>query len=97
MLAEDVKVDFAGFEPSYDVRSALDILLSEIHLKSPHQSLMEATFTLTNGIFEGVLKITSQAQNFVAKGADSQVADMGQKLMENVISQLDKWKSLRFE
>lgn len=97
MLAEDVRIKFAGFEPSHDVRSALDILLSEIYHRSPSQSFLSATFTLTNGIFEGVLKITSTAEDFVAKAADTQVAEMGQKLMTNVIDQLDKWKLVRFE
>jgi hypothetical protein len=32
MLSEDIKIRFSGFEPSYDVKSALDILLSELHL-----------------------------------------------------------------
>jgi hypothetical protein len=97
MLSEDVKVGFSGFEPSYDVRSMLDILLSEIYHRSPHQSFMEATFTLTNGIFEGAINITSQAGDFVAKAADPLVADMGQKLIANTLGQLNAWKSLRFE
>lgn len=97
MLSEDVKIKFAGFEPSHDVRSSLDILLSEIHRRSPSQSFLSATFTLTNGIFEGVVAITSSAENFVAKATDIHVVDMGQKLVKNVIGQLDKWKSLRFE
>lgn len=97
MLSEDVKIDFAGFEPSYDVRSTLDILLSDLYRLSPHQSFMEATFTLTNGIYEGAINITSKAGDFVAKATDSQVTDMSQKLIKNAIGQLNAWKSLRFE
>lgn len=97
MLAEEVKVKFLGFEPSYDVRSGVDILLNQLHLKSPSQSFLSAKFTMTNGIFEGVIKITSSAGNFVAKATDTHITNLGHQLMDKVISQLDKWKSLRFE
>ena len=53
MLSEDVKLKFRGFEPTHDVRSMIDILLQELHLKSPSRSFMKATFTLANGVFEG--------------------------------------------
>ena len=97
MLAEDVKIDFSGFEPSQDVRSRLYFLLNQLHLKSPSKSLMQVTVTLTNGIFEGVVKITSSAENFVAKAADVGMNEMGHKLFDKAIAQLDKWKSLRFD
>lgn len=95
MLSEDVKIRFAGFEPTHDVKSALDILLNELHLKSPHQSFLSATFTLTNGLIEGVIDITSKAGNFVAKASDVHMSDVGNKLMTKLGEQLDKWKSLR--
>jgi len=97
MLAEDVQIDFRGFEPSHDVRSRLDILLSQLHLKSPSRSFLSVTFTATNGIFEGVIKITSSAENFVVKATDKTINSLGHQLMDKVITQLDKWKSLRFE
>ena len=95
MLSEDVKIRFKGFEPTHDVKSALDILLSELHLKSPHQSFMNVTFTLTNGLIEGVIGITSKTQSFAAKVTDVHVSDVGHKLVEKLSEQLDKWKSLR--
>lgn len=97
MLAEDVKIDFDGFEPSHDVRSKLYFVLNQLHLKSPSQSLMQVTVTLTNGIYQGVVKITSSAENFVTKAADVTVNDLGGKLLEKTLTQLDKWKSLRFD
>ena len=97
MLAEDVKVKFLGFEPTHEVRSRLDILLNQLHMKSPSRSFLSATFTLTNGIFEGVIKISSTAGNFVAKATDAHFTNLGHELMDKVVSQLDKWKSLRFE
>jgi hypothetical protein len=97
MLSEDVRIDFTGFEPSYDVRSMLDILLSEIYHRSPNQSFLQATFSLTNGIFEGAINITSKAGKFVANATDADVTDMGEKLIKNTIGQLNAWKSLRFE
>ena len=97
MLAEDVRIRFLGFEPSHDVRSKVDILLNQLHLKSPSQSFLSATFTLTNGLFEGVIKITSSAENFMAKATDVHITGLGHQLMDKVITQLDKWKSLRFE
>jgi hypothetical protein len=97
MLAEDVKVLFSGFEPTHDMRAKLDLLLNQLHLKSPSQSFLSVTVTLTNGLFEGVIKVTSTAENFVAKATDVQVGELGHKLCDKLISQLDKWKSLRFE
>jgi hypothetical protein len=97
MLSEDVIIDFSGFEPSQDMRSRLYFVLNQLHLKSPSKSLMHVTFTLTNGIIEGVVKITSVAENFVAKAADRHVVDVGHKLFDKALAQLDKWKSLRFE
>ncbi|NJM09564.1 MAG: hypothetical protein HC883_01290 [Bdellovibrionaceae bacterium] len=95
MLSEDVKIKFSGFEPSHDVRSSLYYLLNRLHLKSPHQSFLSATFTLTNGIIEGVIKISSGTGNFVAKASDVQMSQVGEKLMDKIGGQLDKWKSLR--
>ncbi len=97
MLAEDVKVRFAGFEPSQDVRSALYFMLNKLHLKSPSKSFLSVTFTLTNGIFEGVIKVTSTAENFVAKATDAHITGLSNKLSEKLLGQMDKWKSLRFE
>lgn len=95
MLAEDVKIKFSGFEPSHDMRSSLYFLLNRLHLKSPHQSFLSATFTLTNGIIEGVIKISSGAEEFMAKATDVHMSDVGEKLMDKITTQLDKWKSLR--
>jgi hypothetical protein len=95
MLAEDVKIKFSGFEPTHDARRALYFVLNQLHLKSPSQSLMDATFTLTNGIFEGVIKVTSTAEEFVVKATDAKIADVGHKLFDKLGAQLEKWKSLR--
>lgn len=95
MISEDVKIKFSGFEPSQDVRSSVYYLLNRLYLKSPHQSLMSATFTLTNGLIEGVIKISAGAENFVAKAADVHIQEVGEKLMDKIGTQLDKWKSLR--
>jgi hypothetical protein len=95
MLSEDVKIKFSGFEPSHDVRSSVYYILNRLHLKSPHQSLMSATFTLTNGIIEGVIKISSGAENFVGKATGVHVTEVGDKLLDKISTQLDKWKSLR--
>lgn len=95
MLSEDVKIKFRGFEPTHDVRSALDILLNQLHLKAPSKSFLSASFTLTNGVIEGVIKITSTAENFVAKATDVHVGEVSNKLFAKLGSQLEKWKALR--
>ena len=95
MLSEDVKIKFKGFEPSQEVRSSVYYLLNRLHLKSPHQSLMSATFTLTNGILEGVVKISAGAESFVDKATGIHIGEVGDKLMDKISTQLDKWKSLR--
>jgi hypothetical protein len=97
MLTEDVKIRYSNFEPTQDVRSALYYILNKLHLKAPSRSLLSVTFTLTNGIFEGVIKVTSTAENFVAKATDVHVTELGQKLSDKLLSQMDKWKSLRFD
>lgn len=97
MLAEDVKIRFKGFEPTLDMRHNLYFLLNTLYNKSPNKSLLQATFTLTNGIFEGVIKITSNAENFVAKATDVQVTELSQKLVEKLGIQIERWKSLRFD
>jgi hypothetical protein len=97
MLAEDVKLKFKGFEPSTDVRSTIDILLNELHLKAPSQSFLSATFTLTNGIFEGVIKITSTAENFAVKAADATVNGLRHQLFDKLGAQLKEWKKVRFD
>lgn len=97
MLSEDVKIDFSGFEPTQDVRKALYFILNKLHLKAPSQSFLSVTFTLTHGIYEGVIKVTSSAENFVAKATDVHITALGSKLSEKLVGQLDKWKSLRFD
>lgn len=96
MLSEDVKIRFSGFEPSQELRKSVYYVLNQLHLKSPSRSLMTATFTLTNGVIEGVIKITSTAENFVANATDVHLNEVGHKLFEKIGSQLEKWKSLRF-
>ena len=95
MLSEDVKIKFRGFEPTHDVRSALDILLNQLHLKATSKSFLSASFTLTNGVIEGVIKITSTAENFVAKATDVHVGEVSNKLFAKLGSQLEIWKALR--
>ncbi len=97
MLAEDVKLKFRGFEPTHDVRSMIYILLNELHLKSPSQSFLSATFTMTNGLFEGVIKITSSAENFMAKASDATIGGLRHQLFDKVGGQIREWKKIRFD
>jgi hypothetical protein len=96
MLTEDFKVKFLGFEPSHDVRWMVDILMTELHLKSPNKAFLSATFTLTEGIFEGVIKIRSAAGNFVAKAAGEHLPEIRQQLFSTLGSQLRDWKKRRW-
>lgn len=95
MLSEEVTIRFSGFEPTQEVRRALYFVLNQLHLKSPSQSLMTCTFTLTNGIFEGVVAVTSTAENFVAKASDVSLHTLGDKLLSKLTGQLEDWKALR--
>ncbi len=97
MLSEDVKVMFTGFEPNEDVRSKLYYFLNRLYFKSPSQSFLQATFTFTNGLFEGVINITSSAENFVVKASDVHLSQLTEKLFEKVGEKLEDWKSLRFD
>jgi hypothetical protein len=97
VLAENVKIQFSGFEPTEDNRASLYYLLNRLHLISPSQSFLTASFTLTNGIFEGAVQITSTAGDFVAASSDSQIAILGSKLFDKIGLQLTKWKSMRFQ
>src|SRR4051812_45950009 len=97
MHTEEVKVDFAGFEPTYDVRSRLYYLINKLNFKTPSQSIMSATFTLTNGLFEGVIKVTSTAENIVVKATDVHLAELSHKLFDKVGEKLEKWRALRFD
>ena len=96
MLAEDVRILFAGFEPTADLRAGLSILLDQLYLKAPSRSFMSVTLTLTGGIFEGVLAVTSSAGDFVARATDHGAAELASKLGDGVTAQIDRWKSLRF-
>lgn len=95
MLSEDVKIKFKGFEPTHEARKALYFVLNQLHLKSPSQSFLDATFTLTNGIFEGVIKVSSVAEEFVVKASDTKITDVGNKLFDKLGQKLETWKSLR--
>src|SRR5262245_12289971 len=97
MSNEEVKVAFTGFEPSYDVRSSLYYVINKLNLKTPSQSIMSATFTLTNGLFEGVIKVTSTAEDIVVKATDVHLVELSQKLFDKVGEKLEKWRSLRFD
>lgn len=95
MLNEDFSLKFKGFEPTEELKRLVDTLLRETHLKSPSQSFVKATITLTNGLFEGVIDITSTAGRFVAKAVDTDVRDVGAKMFEGIRNELDRWKSRR--
>jgi hypothetical protein len=97
MLAEDFKIKFRGFEPTHDVRSMINVLLNELHLKSPSQSFLSATFTMTNGLFEGVIKVSSTAENFVVNAADATLNGLRHQLFDKLGNQLKEWKKLRFD
>lgn len=96
-MSDEVQVCFSGFEPSRELRSNLYYKINRLHLKSPSQSILSATFTLTNGLFEGVIKITSTAENFVVKATDVHMGELGQKLFDRVVEKLEAWRSLRFD
>ena len=95
MLSEEVEVKFAGFEPSHEARKALYFVLNQLHLKSPSQSLLTATFTLTNGVIDGMIKVTSTAEEFVVRASDATIGEVGSKLFDKLGEKLEKWKSLR--
>lgn len=96
-MVNEVKMLFSGFEPSHDVRSSLYYLVNKMNLKTPSQSIMSATFTLTNGLFEGVIKISSTAEHIVIKATDVQLPALSQKLIDKVGEKLEKWRALRFD
>lgn len=96
-MTDEVKVCFSGFEPSTDDRSDLYYKINRLHLKSPSQSILSATFTLTNGIIEGVIKITSTAENFVVKATDVNIGELSTKLFDRVIEKLENWRTQRFD
>lgn len=96
-MTEEVKMLFSGFEPSHDMRSSLYYVINKLNLKTPSQSIMSATFTLTNGLFEGVIKISSTAENIVVKATDVQLVELSQKLIEKVGEKLENWRTLRFD
>jgi hypothetical protein len=96
MLAEDCTVEFDGFEPSSEARSALDILLEKLYRKSPSQAFMKATFTMTGGLIEGVINITSTAGEFVVKATDKKLKHVSEKLIDGLSTQFEKWRSIRF-
>jgi hypothetical protein len=95
MLAEDFRLKFKGFEPTEEIKKGIDALLREIHLKSPSQSFLKATFTFTEGLFEGVIDITSSAGRFVSRAADTDIRDVGSKVFSGIRGELDRWKSRR--
>lgn len=95
MLSEDFSLKYSGFEPTEELKKWIDTLLRETHLKSPSQSFLKATFTFTEGLFEGVIDITSSAGRFVAKAADTDLRDAGSKLFDGIRNELDRWKSRR--
>jgi hypothetical protein len=95
MLNEDFSLEFLGFTPTEELRKMIDILLGETYLQSPSQSFLKATFTLTGGLFEGVIDITSSAGHFIAKATDSNLAEAGTKLFNKIAAELDEWKSGR--
>lgn len=95
MLAEDFCLKFKGFEPTEEIKKKIDALLRETHLKSPSQSFLKATFTFTEGLFEGVIDITSSAGRFVARAADTDIRDVGSKVFGGIRGELDRWKSRR--
>ncbi len=97
MTTEEVKVSYTGFEPTSEIRSSLYYIINKLNLKTPSQSIMAATFTLTNGLFEGVIKISSTAENIVVKATDVQLVELSNKLFDKVGEKLEKWRSLRFD
>jgi hypothetical protein len=52
---------------------------------------------MINGLFEGVVKVISTAENFVVKATDAALPALGQKLFEKVGEKLENWRALRFD
>lgn len=95
MLSEDFSLKFSGFEPTEEMKKWIDALLRETHLKSPSQSFLKATFTMTGGLFEAVIDITSTAGRFVATAVDRDIRGAGGKMFDGIRSELERWKSRR--
>jgi hypothetical protein len=71
--------------------------MNKLNLKTPSSSIMSATFSLTNGLFEGVIKVTSMAEDIVVRATDVHLTELTHKLADKVGEKLEKWRSLRFD
>lgn len=95
MLSEDFSLKFSGFEPTEEIKKMAHKILGEIYQKSPSQSFLKATFTMTGDIFEGVIDVTSTAGHFVAKAVDKDILGVGAKVLDGIRGELDRWKRKR--
>ncbi|MGE4131628.1 MAG: hypothetical protein AB7F86_08310 [Bdellovibrionales bacterium] len=97
MLSEDVQISYRGFEPTQDVRTSLYYILNRLHLKSPSQSFLTATFTRAGEVFEGVIQVTSNVENFAVKASDVHLTKLTETLFSKLGQKLESWKALRFK
>lgn len=97
MYTEDVIVSFKGFKPSPNVVTTLQEVASHIHMESPSESCVRATFSRTGkNKFQGAVKINSSIGHFYAMAKDYNLNNVTHKLVHRIRKQLNRWKTLRF-
>jgi hypothetical protein len=96
MMLQDVIVNFQNFDPSYEIRTGINTLLSEIQDKSPDGSAIKASFSHTSGAFLGAISVVSSVGNFCATATGNALKEVTGTLADQVKHQIEKWKLRRF-
>ncbi len=95
-MLQDVVVQFQDFDPSYEIRNAINSLLTEIQDTSPDGSTIKASFTQSSGAFLGAVSVVSSVGNFCVSATGRVLKEVTGTLAQQMSGQLEKWKLRRF-
>ncbi|MBX9767312.1 MAG: hypothetical protein K2X47_08590 [Bdellovibrionales bacterium] len=96
MILQDVIVHFQNFDPSYEIRNGINVLLQEIQDKSPDGATIKASFSQTSGAFLGAVSVASSVGNFCASATGNVLKEVTGTISEQMKYQIGKWKLRRF-
>lgn len=96
MRENRMQLELLGFEPDYNLRSAIDEIANDIRLSSPSDAITNICIKKSTWIFFASLKIVSKAGVFTAHATDHDALSVMKKLAAKIDLKLSQWKRTRF-
>lgn len=96
MTYHNLKFEFMGFDPKYEVRNFISSVAEGIHALAPSDSVMRVVIEKSKEAIRASCQIASQAGVFAAEAMSDCPKKAIRQIESKIKRQLDEWKKYRF-